>query len=180
VLNTVISDILKIESSGILGNYNWLKLNWISGSGANSEITVSPVLILILLSMVIILTYVVVKKFGRGGKVRIDETWNCGEDLTPRMEYTATSFSKPIRIIFKFVLFPTRKVEREYELKPYFTRRISYKGDIKPVFEDMLYNPATDLFIKLSDKMRTLQSGSIHLYLGYILVTLVILLIITR
>lgn len=96
------------------------------------------------------------------------------------MQYTATSFSKPLRIIFRFVLFPVRKVEREYELKPYFTRRISYQGDLKPVFEDLIYHPATNFFIKIAGKMRSMQSGSIHLYLGYILITLVILLIYTR
>lgn len=188
-----------------LGSYRWLsvslRLDGFSGAGAGAGAgavgaattgaaaapsaigsvgALSPLLVLGLLVIAFALIYLIAKRVGRGGTVRVDETWNCGMELTPQMEYTATSFSKPIRIIFRRILFPTREVEKEYLLKPYFTSRIVYKGAIKPVFEDRVYRPLTGIFLKFSAKMRFLQSGSIHLYVGYIFVTLVVLLIFTR
>src|SRR5438445_13316002 len=45
--------------------------------------------------------------FGRATKIRIGPTWDCGlKGLTPQMEYTATGFSKPIRMIFKALFSP--------------------------------------------------------------------------
>lgn len=117
---------------------------------------------------------------GRTAK-RVDETWNCGTNLTPAMEYTATSFSKPIRIIFRLIFQPSRDIRRVPRGRlPYFTRSISYKGRIKPVFEDFLYRPTTRMALYLADKIRALQSGSIHTYLTYIFVTMVVLLLFAR
>ena len=40
--------------------------------------------------------------FGRKARTRRGPTWACGQPgLTPQMEYTATGFSKPVRMIFK-------------------------------------------------------------------------------
>ena len=181
LLSPVTAALLGVESVPTLGGYRWLNLNLGAGavSGAIGT-TLSPLLVLGLLAIAIGVVYIIVKRVARGGKVRVEETWNCGMELTPQMEYTATSFSKPIRIIFRRILFPTREVEKEYLLKPYFTSRIVYKGAIKPVFEDRVYRPLTGSFLKFSANMRFLQSGSIHLYVGYIFVTLVVLLIFAR
>ncbi|WP_459999214.1 hydrogenase 4 subunit B [Paradesulfitobacterium aromaticivorans] len=180
LLSPVTAALLGVESVQTLGGYRWLSVNLGVGAASVAGTTLSPLLVLGLLAAVILVVYIIVKRVGRGGTVRVEETWNCGMELTPQMEYTATSFSKPIRIIFRRILFPTREVEKEYILKPYFTRRILYKGAIKPVFEDGVYRPLTGYFLKFSAKMRFLQSGSIHLYVGYIFVTLVVLLIFAR
>ncbi len=59
--------------------------------------------------------------FGARAKTRIGPTWDCGQHgLTPQMEYTATGFSKPIRMIFKALFRPRREVQREYDFSPYF------------------------------------------------------------
>jgi len=48
---------------------------------------------------------------------------------------------------------------------------------IEPVFEKYLYDPVVHVFMKIADRLRILQAGSLHLYLTYIFVTLVILLL---
>lgn len=180
LLNPVTNSLLGVETVPTLGGYRWLNLNLHTVFSAINGPGVSPLALFLVLAFIMGLGYFLVKRVGKGGSVRIDETWNCGMPLTPKMEYTATSFSKPIRIIFRRILQPTREVEKEYLLEPYFTSRIVYKGAIKPFFEDALYRPLTNFFVGFSGKMRFLQSGSIHLYLGYIFVTLVILLIFAR
>ncbi|MHB1653215.1 MAG: hydrogenase 4 subunit B [Desulfitobacteriaceae bacterium] len=180
LLSPVTSTLLGVETVPALGGYSWLRLNLFAAPWTGFTTGVAPVILLILMVFVILLILLIMKRFGKGGAVRVDETWNCGMPLTPKMEYTATSFSKPIRIIFRRILLPTREIEKEFILEPYFMSRIVYKGAIKPFFEEALYRPLTNFFLRFSAKMRFLQSGSIHLYLGYIFVTLVVLLIFAR
>ncbi|MHB1418900.1 MAG: hydrogenase 4 subunit B [Bacillota bacterium] len=179
LLSPVTAVLLGVETDPALGGYRWLNVN-LAGVQTGGETTVSPLLVLALLTVIITAIYFIIKRVGRRGTTRVEETWNCGMVLTPQMEYTATSFSKPIRTIFRRILLPTRNIEREYVMEPYFPGRIAYKGHIKPFFEDAVYRPATKFFLGFSAKVRLLQSGSIHLYLGYIFVALVVLLIFAR
>ncbi len=111
-------------------------------------------------------------------KVTCGDSWDCGiPALTPRMQYTATAFTKPIRMIFKRIYLPRRELKVSYILKPFFVRSIQYSGEITPFFERYLYEPATAFIHRVAGKVRLLQSGSLHLYLGYILITLILLLI---
>ena len=115
-----------------------------------------------------------------GGKRRITygDSWDCGiPSLTPRMQYTATAFTKPIRIIFKRIYNPRRDVKISYTLKPLLVKSIKYSSDITPFFDKYFYKPVTNFIQRISGKVRILQSGSLHLYLGYILATLILLLI---
>jgi len=142
--------------------------------------SISPPMILAVLVLGVMSVSLLTIKFAKFRTVRIDETWNCGTELTSEMEYSATSFSNPIRIMFRAIFQPTRETKKVFVLKPYFTSHIKSQGAIKPFFEDHLYRPLLKFFLKLADKVTALQSGSIHLYLGYIFATLVALLIFAR
>jgi hydrogenase-4 component B len=116
--------------------------------------------------------------FARGSKVRLGPTWDCGlKGLTPQMEYTATGFSKPIRMIFKALFRPRREVQREYDYSPYFTKTLRFEAHVEEVFETRIYRPANRLVLRLSRRMRALQAGSIQAYLIYIFLTLLLLLL---
>lgn len=181
LLSPVTFSLVGAETAPILGGYRWLKAFSAIGQGVTfSSTSLSPLVVLLVLLAGSLWAYFIIFKSGKGRGVRISETWNCGMALTPKMEYTATSFSKPIRIIFRAIFQPTREIDKEYVVKPYFTSRIRYKGKIKPIFEDSLYRPQYKYFLKLADKLRVLQSGSIQLYLGYIFVALIVLLIFAR
>lgn len=115
--------------------------------------------------------------FGRRAKVRIGPTWDCGlRGLSPAMEYTATGFSKPIRMIFKALFRPRREVQREYDYSPYFAKTLRFESHIEEAFVTRLYRPLNRGIIRLSRRMRALQAGSIQAYLIYIFVTLLLLL----
>jgi hydrogenase-4 component B len=116
--------------------------------------------------------------FGRRAKTRRGPTWDCGQRvLTPRMEYTATGFSKPIRMIFKALFRPHREVQREYDYSPYFARTIRFESHVEELFEKRIYQPVRIYIYKAARRVRAIQAGSIHFYLLYIFITLLLLLL---
>ncbi len=116
--------------------------------------------------------------FARGTRVRRGPTWDCGlQGLTPRMEYTATGFSKPIRMIFKALFRPRREVQREYDFSPYFAKNLRFESHVEEVFQTRIYRPLNWLVWRVSRRMRALQAGSLQAYLIYIFVTLLLLLL---
>jgi hydrogenase-4 component B len=117
---------------------------------------------------------------GRRKTVTAD-SWDCGmRTLTPRMQYTAAAFTKPIRIIFKRIYLPSRDLRVTYLVKPFFVQSIRYGGSITPFFERYVYDPVSRMIQAVAGRVKLLQSGSLNLYLGYILITLVVLLIFGR
>jgi len=115
-----------------------------------------------------------------GGRLvkRSYKTWGCGINVSPRTEYTATGFVQPIKRVFSTIYQPTVKLETEFlEESRYFAKRRRFEFHIEPVFQKYLYDPAVHAFMRLADRLRILQAGSLHLYLAYIFVVLVFLLL---
>jgi hydrogenase-4 component B len=116
--------------------------------------------------------------FATRAKTRHGPTWDCGlRGLTPQMEYTATGFSKPIRMIFKALFRPRREVQREYDFSPYFTTTLRFESHVEEVFQTRIYRPLNRLVLGVSRRLRALQAGSIQAYLIYIFITLLLLLL---
>src|SRR6266566_2602566 len=113
----------------------------------------------------------------RNCRTRRGPTWACGQrELTPQMQYTATGFSKPIRMIFKALFRPRREVQREYDYSPYFAKNLRFESHIEEAFVTRIYRPLNRGILRLSRRMRALQAGSIQAYLIYIFITLLVLL----
>jgi hydrogenase-4 component B len=114
----------------------------------------------------------------RRSRTRIGPTWDCGlRGLTPRMEYTATGFSKPIRMVFKALFRPHREVQSEYDFSPYFAKTLRFDSHVEEMFEQRIYRPARVFIYRAARRVRALQAGSIHAYLLYIFVALLFLLL---
>ena len=140
--------------------------------------TFSPVSILITAIVMFIASIVFIFIVGGRRKTTYSDSWDCGmPSLTSRMQYTATAFTKPIRMIFKRIYLPKRELKVSYYVKPFFVKSIRYSGQITPFFEKYMYESVTSLIHKFAGKVSLLQSGSLHLYLLYILITLIFLLI---
>jgi hydrogenase-4 component B len=108
-----------------------------------------------------------------GRAVRRVPTWGCGGTLTARTEYTATAFSKPLMMIFRAIYRPARQVEALAEVSPYFPSEVRYHAEIEPTFERFVYGPLLRGVFRLADAMRVLQAGSLHAYIGYVIVLVV-------
>jgi hydrogenase-4 component B len=140
--------------------------------------TLSPAAILITMIVMSIATLIFILTAGGKRKIIYGDSWDCGiPALTPRMQYTATAFTKPVRMIFKRIYLPTRELKVSYLVKPFFVKSIEYRGEITPFFEKYIYDPVTGFIHRLAGRVKILQSGSLHLYLAYILITLILLLI---
>jgi hydrogenase-4 component B len=124
----------------------------------------------------LLLTLRLLKWSGR----RVD-TWACGlPGLTERMQYTATSFSKPLRSVFRTVYKPARKLDVEPAGEVYFPASISYQSVRTTSFEKTLYRPAVDAIVAVARQLRRLHTGNIQVYLLYIFLTIVSLLLVLR
>ena len=116
--------------------------------------------------------------WGRKGTRYVEPTWDCGlPGLTAENEYTAFAFSKPLRMIFAALYQPRREIQAEYEISPYYPTAIRFDSEIESPFEDRLYAPVQKYILKIATWMRGIQAGSIHAYLAYIFVTLIVLLL---
>jgi len=123
----------------------------------------------------VLLRFALLRRNGR----REYETWACGFAYgTPRMQYTASSFAEPVVHVFRGLLRP-RSV-REERLSGRFVLEMQYETHIRDLFENGLYLPIYRLFLKGALLARRLHPGYIHVYLAYILGTVVILLVLFR
>jgi hydrogenase-4 component B len=110
-------------------------------------------------------------------RVRRAPTWGCGGELNARTEYTATAFSKPLMMIFRAIYRPTREVQAVGDA--HFPSEVTYRAEIEPTFERFLYGPLTRGVLRLAERMKVIQAGSLHAYLAYVIalvVSLVLLL----
>ncbi len=101
--------------------------------------------------------------------------WGCGGELTAATEYTGTAFSKPLMMIFGAIYRPTREVSR-VEAAPYYPSEVRYRAEPEPTFERFVYQPLTRGVLRLAERLRVIQAGSLHAYLAYVM-TLVLLLV---
>jgi hydrogenase-4 component B len=111
---------------------------------------------------------------------RVD-TWACGlPGLTGRMQYTSTSFSKPLRSVFTAVYKPQRKIDIEPADQSYFPMSISYQSVRTTSFEKTLYRPTVDFVVAAARQLRRLHTGNIQTYLLYIFLMILVLLLLLR
>lgn len=116
--------------------------------------------------------------WGRHARRTTGPAWDCGlPGLGPENQYTATAFSKPLRLIFAAFYRPRREVQAEFEVSPYYPTAIRFESEIESSFEKRLYEPVKTAVLALASRMRTVQAGSIHAYLAYIFIVLVLLLL---
>lgn len=104
--------------------------------------------------------------------------WGCGGVRTsPRMEYTATSYAEPLVRIFGASMDPTRQLTVEHpEGNPLLVSRVAFSQRLVDVIEQRAYLPVTRALLRLGDAARRIQNGSIHRYLAFSFVALLLVL----
>ncbi|MGZ8497928.1 MAG: hydrogenase 4 subunit B [Candidatus Binatia bacterium] len=142
----------------------------------------SPTLVMLGLLMLLALVPLTMWILRVNRRLRVSDSWGCGRaGQTSRMEYTATSFAEPLRRVFAELYRPTKELTVEFHPdSKYFVQSIAYKSEIAPLFERLLYDPFLRLVHFAASQVRHLQAGSLHLYLVYVTVILIILLLAAR
>ncbi|MDA4108353.1 hypothetical protein MHOL44478_13975 [Mycobacterium holsaticum DSM 44478] len=108
--------------------------------------------------------------------------WACGAaDLTSRMQYTATSFAEPLQRVFDDVLRPDTAIEVTPTAESrYMADRVTYRNRIGDAVEERLYTPVVRAVAAAADVIRRAHTGSIHLYLAYGALGVLIILVVAR
>lgn len=168
----LVSDTISSSAAG----FGWMWLTPISHERASYS---APVVFLGILAVVAI-TYLLLHS--RSAAIRRGPLWGCGfEGITSRMQYTAISFSMPLRRIFGFLFSIKEKV---HHLPPThhaaFPGRLQYHLRIRDRVWIWVYQPISDASFWLSRRIGRMQHGRIQVYLIYSFVTVIVLLIFSR
>jgi len=109
----------------------------------------------------------------KGKTITQSGTWGCGfTQPTVKMQYTGSSYAASILAFFK-PFAPLREDHPAIEGRlPEKTHYHSHIDDIAELHLDKITRPITFLF----DKLHWIQHGDIHLYIGYILLAIILLL----
>jgi len=108
--------------------------------------------------------------------------WACGADsLSSRMQYTATSFAEPLQRVFDNVLQPDTDVEvTHFAESQYLVEKVTYRALLADPVEQRLYTPVVRAVTTWAQWVRRAHPGSVHLYLAYGALGLLIVLVIAR
>ncbi|MBF0406997.1 MAG: hydrogenase [Candidatus Riflebacteria bacterium] len=128
-----------------------------------------------LLTALIALIYTYRNKILSGRKVDKSVTWDCGYSLpSVSMQYTGSSFAQPLTELFYPIL---RSENHLTHIKDYFPRKASFLSRTSDVFLKSFFTPLFNIVSYLLHKLTTFQSGIVQNYIGYISVTLAVLLV---
>lgn len=106
-------------------------------------------------------------------------TWTCGSEVTVRSQYSATAFSKPLRLIFAFVLFPDRQRRIDTGESAWIPTRIRYHVSARYVIDEAARWTAA-LLQQLARRGRIVQGGLLRVYLLYALAAVAVALVAAR
>jgi hydrogenase-4 component B len=110
----------------------------------------------------------------RGKTVTRAGTWGCGFTRpTVKMQYTGSSYAASILEFFR-PLAPL--TEDHAPVRQRFPQKSHYHSHVSDIAELHMDKVVVRPVLALFDKLRWLQHGDIHLYIGYILLAIVVLL----
>lgn len=152
VNKVVLSNFVSLHPSSSLVNIHWLYFT----------------LIFSFIALGIFFLYIIKikleKKFGR----RISPAWGCGyEYITPRMQYTASSFADELNQIPKSILVYNKKVNVSKSVFPIPSTFESHSNDL---IDTKLVLPAYRSLSAVINKITFLSQTDIRYYVGFILI----------
>ncbi|MDD3518533.1 MAG: hydrogenase 4 subunit B [Chromatiales bacterium] len=104
-------------------------------------------------------------------RVRRCDPWDCGNaPPTPRMQYTSTAFAQPMRRVFGLLFRIEEGVETQKD------GSLRYRLNVSDRAWEIFYVPIARAVELAAARIVRLQSGNVRIYLGWTLVTLLVLL----
>lgn len=148
------------------------------GSGAALVPLLDPVALAVTAALAALALAVVAARLRRRVPRRaVALGWGCGgARVSPRMQYTATSYAEPLVRIFDGPLGVTRSVATASFDAPYLEHEVTFRQRVRDVVEDRGYAPVLRLAVRAGDAARRLHNGSVHRYLAWSFATFVVVL----
>jgi hydrogenase-4 component B len=175
-INHVNIDLLDVNIAKTITASDWLQTNTLQTNFSEISTKSATIFGLMLLAITVGAMTLINLSFTK----KLYETWTCGISPEPRFGYTATAFTKPFRIIFSNLYRPRLEIKTTYSVPKYFVKSILYISEITPIFEKYFYAPISRYVLSISNKVRWIHTGSVHIYLIYIFITLLISLLVIR
>ncbi len=115
----------------------------------------------------------------KGTRIRRSALWSCGNPhVHARMQYTAASFSQPLRRIFAGVLRPEEHAHAERPAHKLLTRRVRYTVHVGDLAVRYLYQPLGRLTLGLARRVQHEHQRGIHAWLAWTFATILFLLVV--
>jgi hydrogenase-4 component B len=110
----------------------------------------------------------------RGKTITKSGTWGCGfTQPTVKMQYTGSSYASSILEFFK----PVAPLKEDHpKIKGRFPLKTYYHSHVRDIAEGYMEEGIVRPVLFLFDKLRWIQHGEIHMYIGYILLAIILLL----
>ncbi len=139
--------------------------------------TIQPVFLFALIALLALVT-IAIRKW-MDPRVRSTDTWDCGQSVNARMEYTATGFSAPIRFFFRSILLSQKEMrtERVTPDNAWILKRHLTWGT-HSIWEEWAFKPIGKMLLFLAKWTKRLQNGVIQFYILLVLLTLITVLMI--
>jgi hydrogenase-4 component B len=118
-----------------------------------NPVSLSPALVFILLLGLAPLVIALPRWLGGKTAIRKVDTWSCGVTAQPDFEYTGTAFSQPLALVY-------HKLQATVDF-----------------YDRYFYIPLAEGLIRFSHRFKSIQAGSLQLYLVYIFCTLILCLV---
>lgn len=171
-LDRVLTVLPSVHGDPLAGSAVTMRLNGIAGS-------MSPLVVAVGLVLAAAGVVALVRRLGRGAPVRVAPVWGCGGTARdPRQEYTATSFAEPLTRVFDDVLQP----EQDVDVTPlaesrYLIESVRFRQRVPDRLEARLYPPLLTGVAAWGRRARRIADGSVHRYLAYGFVGLLVALL---
>lgn len=153
-------------------------------TGSLSPVILTVAVLAAAFVLVVVLRLVAARSARRQGRPpgREARLWDCGAGpMSARMEYTATSFAEPLQRVFDDIVDPELDVDVTHVAESrYLVDTVVYRQRVIDRIESRFYQPVLRLVGHWGRAGRWLANGSIHRYLAYGFVALLVLLVVIR
>lgn len=181
IFPSLIIDLLNHVAQQLLGQAlprsNVLTWLWLAPVSA-AKASYSPLLVLTGVMVAAGILFWYLRRNPQTKTMRRSAAWDCGfGGLTPRMQYTSEAFTMPFRRIFAKVWIIDEQIDKDLQgAMDMNVGAIHYRLQVQDHSWPRLYQPIAQAVSRLAKQVGRIQTGNIRVYLGYSLVTLIIML----
>ena len=104
--------------------------------------------------------------------------WICGQPSDDRLAWSSAAFTKPVLLVLSAVLRPEREVD--VVVQGGVVREVRHRAGVPNLFDSLLYGPVVRVALVGAAAVRRLQSGSLRLYIAYLVGLVLLLLLLAR
>jgi hydrogenase-4 component B len=104
--------------------------------------------------------------------------WACGQPFVPELGWSGAGFTKPLRLVLEGVLRPRREIG--VQVRGGVVTEIAYHGEVPNLIDERVYRPVVRRSLAAAAHARRLQTGSLAVYVCYLIALVVAVLIAGR